>query len=60
MKRVFKDNDFDREKKLHKVVKSNKVVKHKKSIYNMLDEDDLDYDAELELEDEDTPDTDKF
>lgn len=53
MKRDFKDYDFDREKKLHKVVKTNNVVKHKKSIYDMLDEDELD-DDELELYEEDT------
>ena len=53
MKRAAKDFDYDREKKLHKVVKSNKVVKHRKSIYDMLDEDELD-DDEQELYEEDT------
>ena len=38
MKR-FKDSDFDREKKLHKIVKGNKVDKHKKTIYNYVDEE---------------------
>ena len=53
MKRAAKDFDYDREKKLHKVVKNSNVVKHRKSIYDMLDEDELD-DDELELYEEDT------
>jgi hypothetical protein len=41
-------DDFDREKKLKKIVKgTDKAVKHRKSLYNMLssDEDDLDDDT---------------
>lgn len=39
-------NDFyDREKKIHKVVKgTNKVGKHRNSLYNMLSEEDDDFD----------------
>ena len=41
----------DREKKLHRVNKgTDTVAKHKKSIYNMLSEDDSDY-VEGEVED---------
>lgn len=40
MKR-FKYLDTDREKKFHKVVKSNKVDKHKKMLYDF---DDIDLD----------------
>ena len=37
-----KSYEFDREKKLHKVNKgTDKVAKYKKSIYNMLSEQDL-------------------
>ena len=43
-----KSADFDREKKIHKVVKgTNKVDKHRKNIYNMLselEEDDFVFD----------------
>jgi hypothetical protein len=46
-----KSYEFDREKKLHKVNKgTDKVAKYKKSIYNMLSEDDSDY-VEGEVED---------
>lgn len=39
----YKNNDFyDKEKKIHRVVKTNKVAKHKKSIYNMLSEEEDD------------------
>lgn len=52
MKR-FKEHDFDREKKFHRVVKGNKVDKHKKTIYNYIDDDgDLDYESDEELLDE--------
>lgn len=48
-----KNFDFDREKKIHKVVKgTNKTGKHRKSIYNMLsdyDEDDY-FDEEFDSE----------
>lgn len=38
-----KTQDWDREKKLHKIVKGvDKVAKHRKSLYNMLSEDDSD------------------
>jgi len=50
MKR-FKELDFDREKKFHKVVKSNKVDKHRKTIYNYLDEK-LDDESDEELLDD--------
>lgn len=49
---MSKSSDWDREKKVRKVVKgTDKTGKHRKSIYNMLseyDEDDLeiDYDSE--------------
>lgn len=56
MKR-YKDNDWDREKKIHKVQKSNKVAKHKKSFYNYQSEEDSDdvlehdlYDVEDEVQ----------
>ena len=51
----FKYNDFDREKKLHRVEKSNRVVKHRKNIYNyeVDDEDDL-FDDEKHLDEVDT------
>ena len=46
---MSKSSDWDREKKIHKVVKgTNKVGKHRKSIYNMLsdyDEDDIVFDS---------------
>jgi len=46
---MSKSSDWDREKKIHKVVKgTNKVGKHRKSIYNMLsdyEEDDFVYDS---------------
>jgi len=54
MKRNF--SDFDREKKLRKVVKgTDKSCKHRKSIYNMLteDEDDLEIESDLDTEDSD-------
>lgn len=40
-----KNFESDREKKLPKVVKKDKVAKHRKSIYNMLvdDEDDSEF-----------------
>lgn len=50
----YKDHDWDFDKKIHKVVKSNKVAKHRKQLYNYLDEDDLDNDEiflnEVDLE----------
>lgn len=42
--------DFDREKKIKKVEKSSKVVKHRKNIYNYMDEDELDDDVEQYLD----------
>ena len=46
---MSKSSDWDREKKIHKVVKgTNKVGKHRKSIYNMLsryEEDDFVFDS---------------
>ena len=43
----FKKNyEWDREKKIHKVEKGTKVDKHKKTLYNAFDEEDLDYDIE--------------
>lgn len=45
-----KSNDWDREKKIKKVLKgTDKVGKHRKSIYNVLsdfDEDELEFDSE--------------
>lgn len=45
---MSKSADFDREKKIHKVVKGkNKVNKHRKNIYNMLSdygEEDFEFD----------------
>ena len=40
-----KNFESDREKKIPRVVKTDRVVKHRKSIYNMLveDEDDSDF-----------------
>jgi hypothetical protein len=46
----FKSYDFDREKKIHKVVKSNRVVKHKKMLYTY--EVDEDFDNDLDEVDE--------
>lgn len=44
-----KSSDWDREKKIHKVVKgTDKIDKHRKSIYNMLsryEEDDFVFDS---------------
>ena len=38
----FKNYDFDREKKMHRVEKSNRVVKHRKAIYNYeVDDEDV-------------------
>lgn len=42
--------EFDREKKIKKVEKNNKVVKHRKNIYNYDVEDDLDDDFEQYLD----------
>lgn len=54
----YKNYDFDREKKIHKVVKGNKVAKHKKMLYNYeVDEDfddDLDEVVENDLNEVDT------
>jgi len=50
MKR-FKELDFDREKKFHKVGESNKVDKHRKTIYNYLDEK-IDDESDEELLDD--------
>lgn len=36
------NDSWDREKKIHKVVKGNKVGKHRKSIYNMLEDEEED------------------
>lgn len=45
-----KNSDWDQEKKLKKVLKgTNKAGKHRKSLYNMLSEDD---DLELDFDDE--------
>lgn len=44
MKKQFEN--WDREKKIHKVVKTNKAGKHRKSIYNMLSEEEDDSDSE--------------
>lgn len=54
----FKYNDFDREKKMHRVEKGNRVVKHRKSIYNyeVDDEDEL-FDDEKHLDEVDTSNT---
>lgn len=48
---MSKSADFDREKKIHKVVKgTNKFDKHRKSIYNMLSEDEeVPYDNDRQL-----------
>ena len=44
-----KNMEWDREKKIHKVVKGSKVDKHRKTIYNMLSKPvDLDSSDELE------------
>lgn len=41
-------DNFDREKKIHRVVKgTNKVGKHRNSLYNMLSEEDDDFDSEV-------------
>ena len=37
--------DWDREKKIHKVVKGSKVDKHRKYIYNMLSDVESDNDV---------------
>lgn len=44
-----KYQDFDREKKIHRVVKgTNKAGKHRKNIYNMLSEYDDEEDSDSE------------
>ena len=40
-----KNMDWDREKKIHKVVKGSKVDKHRKYIYNMLSDVESDNDV---------------
>jgi hypothetical protein len=45
----YRDRDTDREKKIHKVQKSNKVAKHRKNIYDYHSEDDSDDDIEYDL-----------
>lgn len=49
MKR-FKNYDFDREKKIHKVDKGNKVAKYKKPIYNYAVDEDFDDDLNNDYE----------
>lgn len=51
MKR-FKYIDTDREKKFHKVIKSNKVDKHKKMLYDFDDNELDDLKTELEFSEE--------
>lgn len=48
-----KNFESDREKKIPRVVKTDRVVKHRKSIYNMLveDEDDSDFTDDGDVED---------
>ena len=41
-----KGNEWDREKKIRKVEKSNRVVKHRKTVYNYDSEEDLDEEFE--------------
>ena len=41
--------EWDREKKIHKVVKGSKVEKHRKYIYNMLYEIESDNDDSTEI-----------
>ena len=55
----FKNYDFDREKKMHRVEKGNKVVKHRKAIYNydVDNEDDLYEEADEHLNEVDTSNT---
>ena len=55
----FKNYDFDREKKMHRVEKSNRVVKHRKAIYNyeVDDEDELNEEADEHLNEVDTSNT---
>lgn len=44
---MSKSSDWDREKKVHKVEKgTNKAGKHRKSIYNMLSEEEDDFDSD--------------
>ena len=45
----YRDRDTDREKKIHKVQKGNKVAKHRKNIYDYQSEDDSDDDIEYDL-----------
>lgn len=45
----YRDRDTDREKKIHKVQKGNKVAKHRKNIYDYHSEDDSDDDIEYDL-----------
>lgn len=47
--RRYKDNEWDREKKIHKVQKSNKVAKHRKNVYNYHSEDESEDDVEYDL-----------
>lgn len=42
--------EWDREKKIRKIDKSNKVVKHRKIVYDYDDEDDFDYVEQLQYE----------
>ena len=55
----FKNYDFEREKKMHRVEKSNRVVKHRKAIYNyeVDDEDDLYEEFDEHLDEVDTSNT---
>lgn len=55
----FKNYDFDREKKMHRVDKGNRVVKHRKAIYNyeVDDENDLYEEIEEDLYEVDTSNT---
>lgn len=43
-------HEWDREKKIRKIDKSNKVVKHRKIVYDYDDEDDFDYNEQLQYE----------
>lgn len=44
---MSKSSDWDREKKVHRVEKgTNKAGKHRKSIYNMLSEEEDDFDSD--------------
>lgn len=47
--------EFDREKKIHRVEKGSKQVKHRKQFFNYVEEDDNeDLGDELHLDDEDS------